>query len=147
MAETETATREAGFGRDALAQRHQWLVDQELARREQDRMIYRGKLLALLRPRELARVGTQLSTELGLHYAEPDPKSHEFTLAAGAGAQPQQGGLGHLHATRSPGRSAVSGAVQASGERPRSDWLAKIVCRARLRLDIGASARRAPLRP
>ena len=60
IADAPTATRNAGFGRDvrdAFGQRRQWLIEQELARREQDRIIYRGNMLALLRRRELARVG------------------------------------------------------------------------------------------
>ncbi len=76
VADAKTPTRDAGFGRDvrdALVQRSQWLIEQELARKEQDRVIYRGNMLALLRRRELARVGAQLSAELGLHYAEPYP--------------------------------------------------------------------------
>jgi len=75
LTSTPAATRDAGFGREvreALARRQQWLIEQELARQEQDRVIYRANLLALLRRRELARVGTQLSGELGLHYTEPD---------------------------------------------------------------------------
>lgn len=73
IAETPTVTRDAGFGRElreALARRRQWLIEQELARAEQDRIIYRANLLGLLRRRELGRVGAQLSSELGLHYAE-----------------------------------------------------------------------------
>jgi type IV secretory pathway VirD2 relaxase len=76
IADTKTATRDAGFGRDvrdALIQRRQWLIEQELAREEQDGVLYRANMLALLRRRELARVGAQLSAELGLHYAEPYP--------------------------------------------------------------------------
>ncbi len=116
------------------------LIEQELAREEEDRVIYRGNLLALLRRRELARVGAQLSAELGLPYAEPYSgeriegiyrrrldlasgpyalieKSREFTWCRGGQ---------HLSATsarrspvfptaiRSPGHSAVSGAGRAS---------------------------------
>jgi type IV secretory pathway VirD2 relaxase len=76
IADAKTPTRDAGFGRDvrdALAQRRQWLIEQELAREEQDGVLYRANMLTLLRRRELARVGAQLSTELGLHYAEPYP--------------------------------------------------------------------------
>jgi type IV secretory pathway VirD2 relaxase len=65
--------RGGGFGREvqeALAQRRQWLIEQELARDEQDRTIYRANMLGILRRRELTRVGTQLSGELGLDYAE-----------------------------------------------------------------------------
>jgi type IV secretory pathway VirD2 relaxase len=76
VADSPTITRDAGFGREvreALARRRQWLIEQELARAEQDRVIYRANLLGLLRRRELARVGAQLSTELGLPYAEAQP--------------------------------------------------------------------------
>jgi type IV secretory pathway VirD2 relaxase len=65
--------RDAGFGRevrDALTQRREWLVQQELARQDQGRITYRGDMLRLLQQRELTRVAGQLSGELGLHYAE-----------------------------------------------------------------------------
>lgn len=55
---------------DALAHRRQWLIEQELAGEEQDRTIYRAHMLGILRRRELTRVGTQLSGQLGLDYAE-----------------------------------------------------------------------------
>jgi len=74
VASAPVATRDVGFGhevRDALARRRQWLVEQELAREEPDRVIYRHDLLASLRRRELGRVATQLSRELDLVYAEP----------------------------------------------------------------------------
>jgi hypothetical protein len=76
VADAPTVTRDAGFGREvreALARRRQWLVEQGLAREEQNRIIYRRDLLAVLRRRELTRVATQLSGELGLAYAEPRP--------------------------------------------------------------------------
>jgi type IV secretory pathway VirD2 relaxase len=76
LADAPTVTRDAGFGREvreALTRRRQWLVEQELARAEQDRVIYRANLLGLLRRRELARVGAQFSTELGLPYGEARP--------------------------------------------------------------------------
>jgi Protein of unknown function (DUF3363) len=76
LADAPTVTRNAGFGRevrDALARRRQWLVEQELARREHDQIIYRSNMLALLRRGELTRTGTQLSGELGLRYVEMDP--------------------------------------------------------------------------
>ena len=66
-------SRDAGFGRevrDALARRRQWLIEQDLAHEEQDRTIYRANMLALLRRREMTRVAGQLSSELGLAYAE-----------------------------------------------------------------------------
>jgi type IV secretory pathway VirD2 relaxase len=74
VAEAPVATRNAGFGREvreALARRRQWLIEQGLAREEQNRVVYRRDVLAILRRRELSRVATQLSGELGLAYAEP----------------------------------------------------------------------------
>ncbi|SKA24643.1 Type IV secretory pathway, VirD2 components (relaxase) [Enhydrobacter aerosaccus] len=79
LANTPTITRDAGFGhevREALARRRQWLIEQGLARAEQDRIIYRANLLGLLRRRELASIGAQLSTELGVPYTEARPDEH-----------------------------------------------------------------------
>jgi type IV secretory pathway VirD2 relaxase len=73
VASTPTSLRDAGFGRDVregLARRRQWLIEQEFARQEQDRVVYRANLLGLLRRRELVRVAGQLSGELGLRYTE-----------------------------------------------------------------------------
>lgn len=64
---------DAGFGREAraaLAERRQRLVEQDLAHWGQNRIVYRANMFGLLRRRELARVATQLSEELGLTYAE-----------------------------------------------------------------------------
>ena len=77
VADSPTPVRDAGFGQQvtqALAQRRQWLIEQELARPEQDQTIYRANMLVLLRRRELTRVGAQLSGELGLRYAEMEPR-------------------------------------------------------------------------
>jgi type IV secretory pathway VirD2 relaxase len=76
LAGVPVITRDAGFGREvreALARRRQWLIEQEMARADQERVIYRANLLGLLRRRELTRVGAQLSAELGLPYAEAQP--------------------------------------------------------------------------
>lgn len=76
IAEAPIVARDAGFGRDvreALARRRQWLVEQELARVEQDRIVFRANLLSILRRRELAGVGEALSGELGLQYEETTP--------------------------------------------------------------------------
>jgi type IV secretory pathway VirD2 relaxase len=73
VAEAPVSLRDGGFGRetrDALARRRQWLIEQELARAEQDLTIYRANMLGILRRRELARVAAQLSDELKLDYAE-----------------------------------------------------------------------------
>ncbi len=76
VAKEPMALRDAGFGkavRAALVRRQQWLIEQGLAEREQDGIVYRVNLLAVLRRRELARVGDQLSGELGLAYSETKP--------------------------------------------------------------------------
>ncbi|AJR23108.1 relaxase/mobilization nuclease RlxS [Sphingobium sp. YBL2] len=96
----------SGYGqevRKALALRQQWLVEQQLAERQGDEVIYRRNLLRILREREVRAVAGQLSKELGLIFAEPVPgervegtltrkvtmtsgrfalieRSHEFTL-------------------------------------------------------------------
>jgi hypothetical protein len=57
-----------------LTQRRQWLIDQAFARQDQERIVYRVNVLSLLRRRQLARVARQLSTEMGLPYAEPTPR-------------------------------------------------------------------------
>ncbi|MGC1300917.1 MAG: relaxase/mobilization nuclease RlxS [Caulobacteraceae bacterium] len=76
VGDTPETVRDSGFGqavRGALAQRRQWLIAQELAREDQDRILYRANLLAVLQRRELARVAGQLSGELGLDYVEARP--------------------------------------------------------------------------
>ncbi|MCC6915300.1 MAG: relaxase/mobilization nuclease and DUF3363 domain-containing protein [Rhodospirillaceae bacterium] len=68
-----TPLRDAGFGhevRDAMARRRLWLVEQQLAKESQGGVAYRANLLAVLRRRELVRVGAQLSEELGLRFVE-----------------------------------------------------------------------------
>jgi type IV secretory pathway VirD2 relaxase len=76
IADRPEPLRDAGFGRDArdaLARRRQWLIEQDLAREEQGRTVYRSNLLATLRRREVNRVAGQLSDELGMPYAETRP--------------------------------------------------------------------------
>ncbi|MDE2166256.1 MAG: relaxase/mobilization nuclease and DUF3363 domain-containing protein [Alphaproteobacteria bacterium] len=73
VGELPVPLRDSGFGRevrDALARRRQWLIEQELAREEQGRTIYRANMLRMLERRELTRVAGQLSGELGLEYVE-----------------------------------------------------------------------------
>lgn len=73
VTETPEPVRDEGFGRDvraAQARRRQWLIAQELAREEQDRIVYRANLLGILRRRELVRAAGQLSGDLGLSYVE-----------------------------------------------------------------------------
>ena len=73
VADVPVSLRDGGFGhevQDALARRRQWLIEQNLARDDRDRTIYRANMLGMLRRRELTRVAGQLSGELGLDYAE-----------------------------------------------------------------------------
>lgn len=73
IAENPEPLRDSGFGREvreAQARRRRWLIAEGLAREEQDRTVYRANMLAVLRRRELTRVGGQLSEQLGLAYVE-----------------------------------------------------------------------------
>jgi len=73
VAKNPEPLRDEGFGREvreAQARRRQWLIAQELAREDQDRIVYRANMLGILRRRELARVAGQLSGDLGLSYVE-----------------------------------------------------------------------------
>jgi hypothetical protein len=73
IADTPTPLRDAGFGReakDALRRRQQWLVEQELATENASGVVFTANMLSRLRRRELAAVGSQLGSELGLHYVE-----------------------------------------------------------------------------
>ncbi|MFA4994125.1 MAG: relaxase/mobilization nuclease RlxS [Bdellovibrionales bacterium] len=66
-------TRDIGFGRDvreAMGRRQQWLVEQGLAQKEQDRIVYRSNMLSVLQKRELVRIAGQLSEQLGLAFVE-----------------------------------------------------------------------------
>jgi len=72
VAETPISLRDAGFGkevRDAQSRRRLWLIEQDLAREENGRIVYRSNFLAVLQRRELSRVGAQLSAEFGLPFA------------------------------------------------------------------------------
>lgn len=68
--------RDAGFGaevRRALALRRQWLIDQGLARQEQDQFIYRAGLLTQLQRRDLIAAAEGLARETGLAFSEARP--------------------------------------------------------------------------
>jgi len=72
----KTSIATSGYGqevRKALALRQQWLVEQQLAERQGDDVIYRRNLLRILREREVRAVAGQLSKELGLSFAESVP--------------------------------------------------------------------------
>ncbi len=76
IAASPTPLRDAGFGKEtraALVRRQQWLIEQDLAERDQGQIVYRANLMATLRRRELNRVAGQLSDELGLAYSETRP--------------------------------------------------------------------------
>ncbi|MBM3655252.1 MAG: DUF3363 domain-containing protein, partial [Alphaproteobacteria bacterium] len=73
VAENPEPLRYSGFGRDAreaLDRRRQWLIAEDLAHEQQNRVVYRVNMLAILRRRELNRVAGQLSEQLGLAYVE-----------------------------------------------------------------------------
>jgi type IV secretory pathway VirD2 relaxase len=71
--EDPRSVRDAGFGREvraAMAARGQWLVEQQLADGEGDRIRLRAGALATLQRRELLRVAGELSGELGKDFRE-----------------------------------------------------------------------------
>ncbi|WP_082143638.1 DUF3363 domain-containing protein [Nitratireductor soli] len=76
----------AGFGqqvREAIDQRREHHVERgDATRQREGRIFYRGNLLATLREREVARVGTELATSKGLPFraaAEGESISGKFT--------------------------------------------------------------------
>jgi hypothetical protein len=67
------AIRDAGFGRDvraAMAGRRQWLVEQQLADVDGDRIRLRANAVMMLQRRELLRAGDELAGELGKPFVE-----------------------------------------------------------------------------
>jgi len=65
--------RDAGFGhevRGTMAARRQWLVEQELAEIEKDRVRLRADAIMVLQRRELLRAGDQLAAEIGKPFVE-----------------------------------------------------------------------------
>lgn len=65
--------RDVGFGREvqsALDARRQWLIEQELADVEGERVRLRANAIMLLQRRELLGAGTQLASELGKPFVE-----------------------------------------------------------------------------
>jgi len=62
-----------GFGeewRTALVRRQQWLIEQGLVSRDGEHLVPADDLIGKLRVRQMAAMGSQLSRELGLDYAE-----------------------------------------------------------------------------
>jgi type IV secretory pathway VirD2 relaxase len=73
IADAPEPLRDAGFGgeaRQALALRRQWLIDQGLARQDQDQTIYRAGLLTRLQRRDLIAAAEGLARETGLNFSE-----------------------------------------------------------------------------
>lgn len=71
--QTPLPIRDAGFGRDvrtAMAGRQQWLVEQQLADVDGDRIRLRANAIMLLQRRELLRAGDELAGELGKPFVE-----------------------------------------------------------------------------
>ena len=65
--------RDAGFGREvraAMASRQQWLVEQQLADGDGDRIRLRANAIMMLQRRELLRAGDDLAGELGKPFVE-----------------------------------------------------------------------------
>jgi len=65
--------RDAGFGRDvraAMAGRQQWLVEQQLADVDGDRIRFRANAILMLQRRDLLRAGDDLAGELGKPFVE-----------------------------------------------------------------------------
>jgi hypothetical protein len=65
-----------GYGaevRQAMVRRQQWLIEQGLAERRGDQVLYSGDMDERLRRADLRSVATRLSKELGLDFAEPVP--------------------------------------------------------------------------
>ena len=65
--------RDAGFGRDVravMAGRQQWLVKQQLADVDGDRIRLRANAIMMLQRRELLRVGDELAGEMGKPFVE-----------------------------------------------------------------------------
>lgn len=72
LAEAPEPLRDAGFGRaarQALAQRRQWLLQQELAEQEGDRTLFRAGLLRRLEAMERAAAARGIAADTGLAYA------------------------------------------------------------------------------
>jgi hypothetical protein len=78
IADADAGVADCGFGhelRDALARRRQWLIEQGLARREGDSIVFGRDLLATLSQREVLATGEKLARARGL--ALRVPQNHE----------------------------------------------------------------------
>ena len=71
MKDQATPLRDSGFGRElrqALQQRQEWLITQNLAYQEQGRVVYRKDFQQELKRRELTRAGAEIAKEHGMTY-------------------------------------------------------------------------------
>jgi type IV secretory pathway VirD2 relaxase len=78
IADADAGVADCGFGhelRDALTRRRQWLIEQGLARREGDSIVFGRDLLATLSQREVLATGEKLARARGL--ALRVPQNHE----------------------------------------------------------------------
>ena len=76
VATDRMAIADTGYGaevRKALALRQQWLVEEQLAERQGEDVLYRPNLLRILRDRETRAVAGQLSHEIGLNFTQIEP--------------------------------------------------------------------------
>src|SRR3546814_2701213 len=65
--------RDAGFGREVRAAqiaRRQWLGAEQLAEEKDGRTVYKRGMLATLQKRELMRIASQLSDQIGKPFVE-----------------------------------------------------------------------------
>lgn len=63
--------RDSGFGRelkDAFAKRQEWLVEQGLAQRQQEEILYNKNMLAVLQQQELKRIAGDIAKQTGREY-------------------------------------------------------------------------------
>jgi type IV secretory pathway VirD2 relaxase len=78
IADADAGVADSGFGhelRNALTRRQQWLIEQGLARREGDTIVFGRDLLATLSRREVLAIGEKLAHARGL--ALRVPQNHE----------------------------------------------------------------------
>src|SRR3546814_6026848 len=73
VADNPLPLRDAGFGREVRAAqiaRRQWLGAEQLAEEKDGRTVYKRGMLATLQKRELMRIASQLSDQIGKPFVE-----------------------------------------------------------------------------
>ncbi|HXW30173.1 MAG TPA: DUF3363 domain-containing protein, partial [Xanthobacteraceae bacterium] len=79
LADTDAGVADSGFGhelRNALTRRQQWLMEQGLARRDGDTIVFGRDLLATLSQREVLATGEKLARARGLALRVPQNHEH-----------------------------------------------------------------------